>query len=258
MLKIVVCCKPVPRGIRNARLVGSGGIVECESNSFLMNECDEYALDAALLWKKGLGAELTVMTMGGIRSQDILYIALAKGADRAVRIDSDVNDSTAIARVISEALRGKGYDLILTGVESEDNMASQVGVSLAERLGLPYAFAVTRVQFDRDQKLVKVVTELGGGLQEELEISLPAVLAIQSGIAMLTYAALGKIMKARRLPVSSVGLRELNLEREPLGRMRPKTLEIFEPPKAGYAEMIEGSPRQMADILMDKVKHVLG
>jgi electron transfer flavoprotein beta subunit len=183
---------------------------------------------------------------------------LAKGADRAVRIDSDVNDSAVIARVLGEALRGKGYDLILTGVESEDNMASQVGVSLAERLGLPYAFAVTRVQFAGDQKMVKVVTELGGGIQEELEISLPAVLAIQSGIAALTYAALGKIMKARRMPVSSMGLRELNLEREALGSMRPKTLEIFEPPKAGDAEMIEGSPQQMADILMDKVKHVLG
>jgi len=223
-----------------------------------MNECDEYALDAALVWKKGLGAELTALTVGGIRSQDILYIALAKGADRAVRIDSDVNDSEVIARVIGGALRGKGYDLILTGVESEDNMASQVGVSLAERLGLPYAFAVTRVQFDGDQKKVKVVTELGGGLQEELEISLPAVLAIQSGIAALTYAALGKIMKARRMPVSSMGLRELSLERDALGRMRPKIIEIFEPPKAGYAEMIEESPRQMADILMDKMKHVLG
>jgi electron transfer flavoprotein beta subunit len=223
-----------------------------------MNECDEYALDAALLWKKALGAELTAMTVGGIRSQDILYVALAKGADRAVRIDSDVNDSAVIARVLGEALQGKGYDLILTGVESEDNMASQVGVSLAERLGLPYAFAVTRVQFDGEQKRVQVVTELGGGIQEELDISLPAVLAIQSGIAALTYASLGKIMKARRMPVNSMGLRELNLERDALGRMRPKILEIFEPPKAGYAEMIEGSPQQMADILMDKVKHVLG
>lgn len=118
-----------------------------------------------------------------------------------------------IARVIGEALQGKGYDLILTGVESEDNMASQVGVSLAERLGLPYAFAVTKVHFGGDQKVVKVVTELGGGLQEELEISLPAVLAIQSGIATLTYAALGKIMRARRMPLSSMGLRELKLER---------------------------------------------
>lgn len=208
--------------------------------------------------KKELDAELTVLTVGGIRSQDILYIALAKGADKAVRIDSDLNNSAVIARVIGEALQGKGYDLILTGVESEDNMASQVGVSLAERLGLPYAFAVTKVHFGGDQKVVKVVTELGGGLQEELEISLPAVLAIQSGIATLTYAALGKIMRARRMPLSSMGLRELKLEREGLESMRPKTIEVFEPPKAGYAEMIEGSPHQIADILMTKVQHVLG
>lgn len=258
MLKIVVCCKPVPRGIKNVRLVEKKGVVECDSNSFLMNECDEYALDAALVWKKELGAEVTVLTVGGIRSQDILYIALAKGADKAIRIDSDVNDSGVMARVIAEALRGKGYDLILTGLESEDNMASQVGTSLAERLGLAYAFAVTKVQFGGDQRVVKVVAELGGGIQEELEVSLPAVLAIQSGIATLTYAALAKIMRARRTPLSSISLRELKLERDSLESMRPRTLEVFEPPKAGYAEMIEGSADQIAETFMSKVKHVLG
>lgn len=73
MLKIIVCCKPVPRGIKNVRLVESRGIVECESNSFLMNECDEYALDAALLWKKELDAELTVLTVGDSEPGYSLY-----------------------------------------------------------------------------------------------------------------------------------------------------------------------------------------
>jgi electron transfer flavoprotein beta subunit len=216
MLKVIVCCKAVPQGIRNVKLVESRGAVEYEMSACPMNECDEYALEAALLWKKEVGAEVTVLSVGGVRCQDILYMALAKGADKAIRIDCDINDSAVTARIIAEALRGKGYDLILTGLESEDNMASQVGISLAEILGLPYAFAVTRVQFGENQSLIECVTEIGGGVQEQVAVSLPAVLAIQSGIATLTYAALIKVMRARRSPLHSISLRELKLEREAL------------------------------------------
>ena len=154
MLKILVCCKPVPKGIRNVKWLEKKGALECESNSFLMNEGDEYALDAALVWKRRGEAEVTVLTVGGIRSQDILYTALAKGADQAIRIDAEANESEAIARILAKALREKGYDLVLTGVESEDDLACQVGTSLAEELQLPHAFAVTKVEFGRDQRFI--------------------------------------------------------------------------------------------------------
>lgn len=258
MLKVIVCCKPVPRGIRTVRLAENKGAVECESNSFLMNECDEYALDAALVWKKELGAEVTVATMGGIRSQDILYMSMAKGADKALRIDADLNDPGAAARVLAGVLRDKGYDLILTGVESEDNNASVVGTSLAELLGLPHAFAVTKVAFEAEQKKIRVVTEIGGGVQEELGLTLPAVLSIQSGIATLTYAAPAKIMRARRTPLNSVPFKESGLKMEDLEAMRPRAVEVFEPPKAAYAEILSGTPGEIAETIMSKVKHVLG
>lgn len=160
-MKVLVCCKAVPKGIKKIKLVEAKGTVECESFSFLMNECDEYALDAALVWKKEQGAEVTVLTIGGIRSQDILYLALAKGADHALRLDGgNINESGVAAQMIAAAVKGRDYDLVITGVESEDNMASQVAVSVAERVGYPYALAVTAVKFLPDRR-IKATIEIG-------------------------------------------------------------------------------------------------
>lgn len=257
-MNVLVCCKPVPRGIRSVKLLESKGTVECEGVSFLMNECDEYALEAALLWKRRLGAEVTVLTVGGIRFQDILYLALAKGADKAIRIDADQRDSGIIAHIIAEAVKEKDYDLIITGVESEDNMATQVSILLAEKLGWPFALAVTKVDFGENQYLIKVTTEIGGGIQEELEIRLPAVLAIQSGITLLSYAAPAKIMRARKMPLGSKSLRELGIKLDEWEAKRAKIISVFDPPKAEYAEIVSGSPEQVAEKIMSKVKHALG
>ena len=256
-MKVAVCCKAVPESIKKVKLNENKGTVECESSSLLINECDEYALDAALMWKKEQGVDVTALTMGSIRSQDILYIALAKGADRAFRLDDlDVNDSGVAAQIISEAVKGKDYDLIMTGVESEDNMASQVAISLAEILGLPYALAVTNVKFLEDRR-IKVGIEIGGGVQEELEITLPAVLAIQSGIVTHSYTSFTKIMRARNIPIRSISARELGINRQEIDASRPKITAAFDPPQAEYAEMISGNLDEIAEKIVGKIKHVL-
>jgi electron transfer flavoprotein beta subunit len=256
-MRVVVCCKAVPGGVNKVTLDESKGTVEYESFSLLMNECDEYALDAALVWKKEQGADVTVLTMGSIRSQDILYLALAKGADRAFRLDVEVNESGVAAQILAEAIKGKEYDLIITGVESEDNMASQVAVSLAERLGLPYALAVTKVEFLEGRR-IKVVIEIGGGVREELELSLPAVLAIPSEIAPHTDVGLPKIMRARKMPIHSMSVRELGLNWEEIDIWRPRIIEAFDPPQAEYAEIISGNRDEIAEKIVGKIKHVLG
>jgi electron transfer flavoprotein beta subunit len=256
-MKVAVCCKAVPKGIKKVKLVETKGTLDCESNSFLMNECDEYALDAALVWKKEHGADITVLTMGGIRSQDILYMAMAKGADQAVRLDGDINESGVAAQIIAAAVKGKDYDLVITGIESEDNTASQVAISLAEMIGYPYALAVTKVEFLPDRR-IKVAIEIGGGLQEELELTLPAVLAIQSGITTLSYAALAKIMRARKMPIRSMSYKELGINREEIEASRPKIIAAFDPPQAQFAELFSGSVEEIAEKILGKVKNVLG
>ena len=256
-MKVAVCCKAVPEAIKKMKLDEGKGTVEYESFSLLMNECDEYALDAALVWKKEQGADVTVLTMGSIRTQDVLYMALAKGADQAFRLDVDVNESGIAAQVIGEAVKGKDYDLIVTGVESEDNMASQVAITLAERLGLPYALAVTKVEFLKDRR-IKVAIEIGGGIQEELEITLPAVVAIQSGIAAHSYTAMAKVIRARKMPIHSMSVTELGLNWQEIDASRPKIIATFDPPQAGSAEIISGNLDEIAEKIVDRMKHVLG
>jgi electron transfer flavoprotein beta subunit len=256
-MKVLVCCKAVPEGIKKVKLDEKRGTVVCESYSLLMNEGDEYALDAALVWKKEQDADVTVLTMGSIRTQDILYMALAKGAHRALRLDVDVNESRVAAQVIAGAVKKNEYDLIMTGVESKDNMASEVATSLAEEVGLPCALAVTRVDFLKDRR-IKVAIEIGGGLQEELEIVLPAVLAIQSGITAHSYTSMAKVMSARKMPIRSMGMRELGLDWQEIDSSRSKTVAVFDPPQAEYAEMISGSLEEIAEKIVSGMKHVLG
>jgi electron transfer flavoprotein beta subunit len=116
---------------------------------------------------------------------------------------------------------------------------------------------VTKVEFLEDRR-IKVAIEIGGGVQEELEIALPAVLAIQSGIATHTYTGLAKVMRARKMSIRSMSVRELGLNWEEIDACRPKIIAAFDPPQAEYAAMINGSLDEIAEKIVGRIKHVLG
>ena len=114
-MKIVVCCKAVPGVVTEVEIAPDGKAVRYHGEFLAINECDESALEEAVALKRAHGSEVTVLTMGPIASQDILYLGLSKGADRAVRIDARVQDPQAASIVLAAALRKLEYDLILTG-----------------------------------------------------------------------------------------------------------------------------------------------
>ena len=114
-MKIVVCCKAVPGVVTEAKIAPDGKSVQYRGEFLAMNECDEAALEEAVALKRAHGGEITVLTMGPITALDILYIALAKGADRAVRIDAQTQDPQCAAVVLAAALKKLDYDLVLTG-----------------------------------------------------------------------------------------------------------------------------------------------
>ncbi len=254
-MRIIVCCKAVPKGVSNIRLKEAGGRIDFESDSRAMNDSDACALEEALVLKKESGGEITVVTTGSLKSQEMLHQALAKGADKAVRIDADFVDSAATARVMAEAIKEMEYDLILTGVESVDTMSAQTGVSLAERLGLPYAFGATKIEIEKDK--VKVTKELGQGMTEVLEIPLPAVLCMESGIRPISYALFSRLMQARKVPVKSVTLESLGMDGNVEAEDGWRIVEVFEPLRARQCEMIEGSPPEIAIQLKRKIDNAL-
>jgi electron transfer flavoprotein beta subunit len=256
-MRVIVCCKAVPKGTSNIKLSETGGRVEYEADSLVMDESDACALEEALVLKKELGWDITVLTVGSLKSQEMLHVAIAKGAGKAVRIDADSGNSAIVARAMAEAIKQMEYNLVLTGVESSDNMAAQTGVSLAGRLGIPYAFAVTKIEIEQEKNLVKATKELGQGTSEILEITLPAVLCIEPGVRPVSYPLFTRLMQARRTPVSSLSLESLGITADTGTGNELKILAVFEPPRVRNCEMIAGTPAEAATILKRKFDDVL-
>lgn len=257
-LKIVVCLKSVPGFVTRYQVAKTHDKIDYESGSIIINEADDYALEEALVLKKALGASITVMTLGTVSAQQALYTGLAKGADRAIRISADLNDSASISSVLAAAIKTVDHDLVFTGMESSDNMAGQVGGSVAERLDLPFACGVVEVKYGECPGTVRVTKEVGGGIKQILEMSMPAVLSIQSGIVHLNFVPFRRLAEARAKPVETLTLEALHISEEDLKETRRfRILEVHPPPKQSGAEIMEGQPADMARMLSEKIRDAL-
>ena len=257
-MHIVVCCKAVPFAPRKFSIDEDHSGIVCESSSLVLNESDEYALDAALLLKKRTAATVSVVTVGGLASQEILYLALAKGADHAVRIDSHASSSFEVAALLGEVAQKKGAELVLVGVQSADQMASLVGGLLAASRGWPFVFAATSIEAGDAGVWVKVERELGEGRIQQLEVELPAVLAMQTGICPLTYAPPARRIKARQMRIEVFTPMQLGFTAESLAACRRESIDDIMPPSvSGSAQLLGGSADEMARFILDRIKETV-
>ena len=255
-MKIAVCCKAAPGAVTDVKIAPGGKALHYQSEFQVMNECDEYALEEAIALKRAHGGEVTVITMGPITVQDILYLALAKGADKAIRIDFQTQDSQVASTVLAAALRKLEYDLVLTGTQARDTLSGLTGIAIAERLALPFAYAVVEVEVGGD-KAIKVRKELGGGRYAEVRLPLPALLCIQTGIQPLNYAPPARMLRARQQALRSLSLTDLGLAEEQLVPQGYRFLNVFPPQRTGQAQFLEGGAREVAAQLVAKIKEVL-
>ena len=187
-MKILVCMKQVPQKDAPLKLNESGTWIR-EDVSYEVNEPDAYALEEALRQKERNGGEVVVITAGPARAQQVLREALAKGADRAIHLEDSAFiglDALSTARAFAAAIEDEQFDLIFTGLQSDDYGFAQTGVILAELLGWPHATII--MQIEKTEAGIKVKRELEAGYFQFVEIPLPAVLTIQSGINKLRYA----------------------------------------------------------------------
>ena len=259
-MNIVVCVKRVPDTAEaDVSIDKTGKDIDKSGLVFDLNEWDSYAIEEAILLKEKLGGTVTVLSMGGEESNETLRKCLAMGADEAVRLTDpafDGSDGYATAKVLAEAIRKIPYDLILTGTQTEDDGYGQVGVVLAKLLGVPHASLVTRLEIQ--EKKVKAHRELEGGLEEVVEIDLPALLTIQTGINEPRYVSIMGIRKVAKKEIKTFGVSDLNLKAEEVGLAGSdiRLEKIFLPPVGEGAEMLEGKPEEVArkvvDILKDK------
>jgi electron transfer flavoprotein beta subunit len=198
-MKIAVCIKQVPTREWQPRLNDDKTWIREADASFEMNEPDAYALEEALRLKEKHGGEVVVCSAGPARVAQVIREALARGADRAILVEDDAlasADAFVTSQALATAMKDERFDLALTGLQSDDQGLAQVGVILAERLGLPHATIIMEVQADGGTLRVK--RELEGGWFQWVAMPLPAVLTIQSGINQLRYATLKGIMAAKK------------------------------------------------------------
>ena len=253
-MKIIVCIKQVPAKDSPLRLNDDSTWVREPDLSFEINEPDAYALEEALQLKEKLGGEVVACSIGPARAQQVIREALAKGADRAIHIEEDCGarlDSLGAARLLAEAIRPENPDLICTGLQSDDLGYGQTGVVLAELLGLPHATIIMEVNV-LDGKL-KVKRELEGGWFQWVEMPLPALLTIQSGINKLRYATLKGIKAAKTKEIKKVTATDLGLKMDELAKGQ-RVQKIYVPVKTKKTEFISGSPKEAAAALVEKLQ----
>ncbi len=254
-MRILVCIKQVPVKEWQPRVDDTGRGIREQDASFEMNEPDAYALEEALRIREQQGGDVVVCTAGPARAAQVLREALARGADRAVHVQDDRlagADAAVIAGVLADAIRDDGFDLVLTGLQSDDQGAAQTGVILAERLGLPHATIVMDVQVipspGPGQAALRVKRELEAGWFQWVAMPLPALLTIQSGINQLRYATLKGIMAAKKKEIRKVAPAAM-----PPASVRVLGLAV--PRKTKQTQLIAGAPAEASRTLVDKLKN---
>jgi electron transfer flavoprotein beta subunit len=254
-MKIIVGIKQVPAKDSTLRINETQSWIRDADISFEINEPDAYALEAALRLKEQHGGEVVALSAGPARVQTVLREALAKGADRAIHLEDDAFarlDPYNGARLLTQGLAGESFDLLLTGLQSDDFGYAQTGVILAELLGLPHGTIIMDVQPQANGRL-RVKRELEAGWFQWVEMPMPAVLTIQSGLAKLRYATLMGIKKAKTKELKRIGKAELNwndTEWAPTQQIR----RVYVPVKTKQTQFLDGSAKEMAAKLVEKLK----
>jgi electron transfer flavoprotein beta subunit len=247
-MKIAVCIKQVVTREWQLRVNDAKTWIRDQDASFELNEPDAYALEEALRLKEKHGGEVIVCSAGPARATQVIREALARGADRAVHVESDAlatADAPVVASALAAAIKDEHVDLVLTGLQSDDQGFGQVGVVLATLLGMPHATIIMEVQAGEGGLRVK--RELEGGWFQWVSLPMPALLTIQSGINQLRYATLKGIMAAKKKEIKKVA--------PPAAVAATQRItSIYFPEKAKKTQMIPGSAAEAAKTLVARLR----
>lgn len=244
-MDIVVCIKRVPQTSEaEVKIDSTGKDIVKDRLTFDINESDTYALEQAVLMKEKFGGEITVISLGEEDTDITLRNALAKGADNAIRIKAeefDELDAFQTSQILKTVIKDLSYDIIFAGCIATDDAYSQVGITLAELLEIPHAALV--IDFNMNENRADVQRELEGGLIEHLDIALPALFTIQTGINEPRYASLIAIRRAAKEEIRIISKDEL----QQAEFISNSILEVlYVPPISKQVEILAGSTAESA------------
>jgi electron transfer flavoprotein beta subunit len=241
-MNIIVLVKQAFVAELQPRIRSNGKTLEKEKLVYEMNDWDRYALEEAIKLKEQKGAQVLVISAGE-NCDNTLRQCFAVGADRAIMIPFDSMDSWQVAEVISEVIKKEKFDLILAGFQSQDLNNALVGPILAGMLNLPYATAITSIEFEYGG--IRIKRELETGIQEEDTLPLPCLLTVQTGINKPRYAPVKSILKAKTKAIEKLSSRTASSAFE---------VEKLYFPVVKKANVIEGPPNETSTKLIALLK----
>ena len=245
-MDIVVLIKFVPDLVEDLEIDAATGLLDRSFLRLMPNELDEHALEQAIILKERHGGRVTVLALDTGDVDEALYTAVAKGADRVIKIIGDGFDrglgNRRIAAIFRRAVGDVRFDLILTGTQAVDDLDGFVGALLAADLGLPYVGYVTQVVAADGRVVAR--KEYPGGLNAEIEVNGPAVLGIQAAERAPRYVVTSKVMEAMKsAKIEELAVDEVSVENE----LAVSSMAL--PESGTHAEMIEGNVQQVAQKL---------
>jgi len=252
MTHIVVTVKLVPDLVEELEIADSGTALDMTWLRLIINEFDDNAIEQAILLKEKVGGEVTIVApdMEGI--DDVLFTAAAKGADRLIKLKGNFEEGVnnhALAHAFAATVKDLNPDLILTGVQGNDDLDGSVGPYLAEYLGMPYTGYIAGVTLGGDKATVQ--KEYPGGLVAEMEVALPAVLGIQVAENPPRYVAISKV----RQTMNTATIEEQEIpELDASGSLTINRMYL--PEATEHAEMIEGDEEEIATKLVEIFKEI--
>ncbi|MDH3499678.1 MAG: electron transfer flavoprotein subunit beta/FixA family protein [Acidimicrobiia bacterium] len=249
-MEIAVVLRAVPDPVEELELNDDASDLDREYLGFVLNEFDDHALEEALLIKEQVGGSVTVYAAGTADEvEQMLYTAVAKGADLAVKLGDglDALDAHAHADLMIEAMAGKTFDLILCGVQAADELDGQVAMLIAARLGIRHASVVVGANPDDDG--LRVTKEFWGGVTADYKVDTPAVLGVQAARQAPRYVAVSRIRQAQE----SDALEERDIG-QPAASGRVHITAVRIPETGAAAEMISGDETAAAEKILELLK----
>jgi len=258
-MKVAVCIKQVPNTEARLRVRRDGKWLEEEDLPFIINESDEYALEEGLRIAEKTGGEVVVFRLGPERVKEALRKALAVGAARAVHLSDPAflgGDALATGQALAAAIQRDGFDLVLTGSQSDDVGYGGTGSVVAGHLGWPHVWLVMGVELEDGNRSARVTREMESGVNEVSRVQLPAVLEIQAGLNHPRYASLKGIMAAKKKEIATATPADLGLDPSQVGEAgsRLEIVSVAFPESGRGAQILEGDAKTAATALVQKLQ----
>lgn len=244
-MNTVVLLKRVPDLVEDLEVDSTGKALDTEHLKLTLNEFDDHALEQALLLKESGGGEVTVVALDSEDVDKMLFTALAKGADRALKITGtgSVSGTRELGDIFAQAVGSISYDLVLTGVQAPDDVDGQLAPTVAAQLGVPCIEVITSVEASDGS--VTVHKEYAGGVLAEFEMTLPGVLGIQAAAQSPRYAPVSKVRQIQE----SATLEEVAGAGGVAGKF---SIVVMTPPETGEGAQMLESVEELIAVLDSK------